>query len=63
MTWNNFQTQQKRSKQQIDGTYLETKYSAEWTTNAKEIYRTIGDTKVNPGPISEDQGNSEEKEH
>ena len=35
---------------------------AEWTTNAKEVYRTTRDTKVNPGPISEDQGNSGKKD-
>ena len=43
--------------------YLEKKCSAEWTTNAKEIYRTTRDTEVNPGPTSEDQGNSGEKEN
>ena len=63
MEQHTFQTQQKLSKEKISGTYLQKKYSAEWTMNAKEIYHTTRDTEVNSKPISEDQGNSEEKEN
>ena len=58
-TWNNIPSRRSKSSASNRSVGPQEKYSGEWTTNAKKIYRT----KVNPGPISEDQGNSGEKEN